>query len=182
MSHNIISVDGATPNVKSEVTSGIQFIQFGQGETPTSPSLTIQKDATFPFYDTSPINTIEGASISTTNDILDSITIPAGKYLVYINIGGTGITTGFNFAQYSMYATTTAPPTGATSTSTGSICTVGPLKYITFSQLYKPSWFHTTTSRTVYILCGNFNSTGTSVSGTNSRYAKNSSLCILKVD
>jgi hypothetical protein len=102
MSHNIISVDGALPNVKSEVTSGIQFIQFGQGETPSSPSIIIAVNQTFPFYDTAPINTIEGASISTTNDVLDSITLPAGRYLNFINVGGTGITT-FNFAVYGMF-------------------------------------------------------------------------------
>jgi hypothetical protein len=53
-------------------------------------------------------------------------------------------------------------------------------KYATFGILYKPSWMHITTQQTVYIRCSNVNPSAT-VTGTNDRYARNSSLCILKV-
>ena len=172
MSHNIISVDGALPNVKSQITAGIEYIQFGQGEIPSSPSITVQAGAIYPFYDTAPLNTIDGATISTTNDILDSITLPAGKYIAYFNCGGVA-TSGPNYAIYNMM--------NSSSAFNGVEMMTGIATYFTIGATYLPNWFHLTSTSTIFCKCSVVNPVSTSYSTTNDRYAKNGSLCILKV-
>ena len=63
-------------------SGGGDLIVFGQGETSAysnSPAASMNAGQTLYAYDTSPINTISGAAINTTNDWLDTITLPAGR-------------------------------------------------------------------------------------------------------
>ena len=172
MSHNILSVDGSQPNVNSEIVAGIQYLQYGQGEIPASPSITVQAGATYPFYDTSPINTIDGATIAHTNNVLDSITLPSGKYIAYFNCGGVA-TSGPNYAIYNIMN-----PSNALN---GVEMMTGIATYFTIGATYLPNWFHLTSQTTIFCKCSIVNPTGTSYSTTNDRYAENGSLCILKV-
>jgi hypothetical protein len=176
MSHNIISVDTDKPDVNTRLYSGIEYIQFGRGETPASPSLTVSVGNNWPFYDTAPINKISGATISTSSDVLTSITLPAGKYVCYVSLGATSITSGYNFALYHIvnssnalcgHESTVGVPFGQTNT---------------IAVTYQPNWINITSSTTINIECRNYNaSSGSSVSTTNARYAETSSVCILKV-
>ena len=68
-------------NVASS-SGGGDIILFGQGETSAysnSPAASMNAGQTLYAYDTSPINTISGATINTTNNWLDTITLPAGR-------------------------------------------------------------------------------------------------------
>ena len=64
---------------------GGKIILFGQGESNSysnSPATTIAVNDTLYAYDTSPINQISGATLNTTNNWLNYITLPAGSYLL----------------------------------------------------------------------------------------------------
>ena len=77
--------------VNANVSGNAAFILFGQGETSNysnSPATALGAGDTLYAYDTGPINTIASATLSTTNDWLNSVTLPAGEYLL---CAGTGI-------------------------------------------------------------------------------------------
>lgn len=68
-------------------SSSIEFIFIGRGESnaySNSPHGTgaITNSSTLYVYDTSPTNTITGATITSTNSWVSSITLPAGNYIV----------------------------------------------------------------------------------------------------
>ena len=76
-------------NVTPSLGSG-DFILFGQGETSNysnSPASNFSAGSTIYAYDTSPVNNISSATLSTTNDWLNSITLPSGKYLLTASVG-----------------------------------------------------------------------------------------------
>jgi hypothetical protein len=71
----------------SSSSSSVEFIFIGRGESSSytnSPNGTsaITGTSDLYVYDTSPTNTITGATISSTNDWISSITLPAGNYIV----------------------------------------------------------------------------------------------------
>jgi len=77
-----------TPVADTAINSGIGHIFIGQGESAlytSSPQGTssITSTSTIYLYDTSPVNTISGATINKTGDWVTSVSLPAGDY--YIN-------------------------------------------------------------------------------------------------
>lgn len=98
-----LQYDGATwENVTPSTGTG-EFILFGQGETnnySNSGASNLNAGQTLRLYDTSPINSISGATLNTTSDWLTSIDLPAGEYLltagVQVEFSATGYF-GFKF-------------------------------------------------------------------------------------
>lgn len=87
MSHNIIEVNGISPNVNGELNlvSTTEYIVFGRGESiaySNSPATGVSSSDQFFFYDSTPINNITGATLSTTNDFLTSASLPQGEYIM----------------------------------------------------------------------------------------------------
>ena len=73
--------------VTSTAASAVEYMFIGRGESSAytnSPNgtNTITNTSDLYVYDTSPTNTITGATISSTNDWVSSITLPAGNYVV----------------------------------------------------------------------------------------------------
>ena len=85
---NFLKYDGSEwASVAGSSIASVEFIFAGRGESSAysnSPHGTGAFTATDDLYvyDTSPQNTITGATISTTNDWINSITLPAGNYLI----------------------------------------------------------------------------------------------------
>ena len=76
-------------NVNPSLGSG-NFILFGQGEASNysnSPASNFSAGSTIYAYDTSPVNNISGATLSTTNNWLNSVTLPSGNYLLTASVG-----------------------------------------------------------------------------------------------
>lgn len=84
-------------NVTPSLGTG-EFILFGQGETnnySNSGAANLNAGTTLRLYDTSPINTISGATLNVTsgsananeNNWLTSIDLPAGDYLLTAGVG-----------------------------------------------------------------------------------------------
>jgi hypothetical protein len=71
----------------SSVSSSVSFIMIGRGEDSSytnSPQSTNQinvNDVIY-LYDTNPRNTISGATITQTNNWVESVTLPIGQYLI----------------------------------------------------------------------------------------------------
>jgi len=70
------------------VGAGIEYFFAGQGESSAytnSPQGTtaISTGNTVYVYDTSPVNNITGATYTATSNWIESITLPAGKYILY---------------------------------------------------------------------------------------------------
>jgi hypothetical protein len=88
MSHNAFSVNGVEPNDQGQITgfsATRQAILIGRGYTntyATSPASSLGAGATLYFFDSSPVNGISGATINSTDGWIDSVTIPAGRYLI----------------------------------------------------------------------------------------------------
>jgi hypothetical protein len=113
MSHLINTINGQEPDATGAFVglTPNQVILIGQGASvnyATSPATGLAAGDDIYLYDTSPTNTIAGATISTTSGWIDSVDLPAGKYhiqaathvefsasgsLVYaINEGGSNVT------------------------------------------------------------------------------------------
>ncbi len=91
-------------NVASS-SGGGDIILFGQGETSAysnSPASSLAAGQTIYAYDTNPVNTISGATLSTTNNWLNSFTLPAGEYLLCAIVACEFSASGYlGFAYYS---------------------------------------------------------------------------------
>ena len=172
MSHNIISVDSTTPDVNSTIQT-VEYIQFGRGESPASPSLSIAVGNVWPFYDTEPVNTIKGATLNITNDELDSIDLPAGKYLVWMNTGAAASgTSGFVWAAYYF--------TNATVQYTTTRSLVGNSGFMTsYADFFLPSYINLSSATRCFARCSQATPSATS---TSSRYATTSCLTILRIE
>lgn len=73
--------------VTVSATAGIEFMFIGRGESDAysnSPhgSGAFTSSSDLYVYDTSPTNAITGATITSTNDWIESVTLPAGTYIV----------------------------------------------------------------------------------------------------
>jgi len=83
---------------------GGEMIIFGQGETSAysnSPAASLAVGQTIYAYDTNPVNTISGATLSTTNNWLNSFTLPAGEYILCAIVACEFSASGYlGFAYY----------------------------------------------------------------------------------
>lgn len=128
MSHNTAVINNKEPNADSTygVLVSTQMILVGRGEAQTydtsGGALTIGSACR--FYDSSPLNTIEGSTLSGSNGWYDSVTLPAGRYLLrgyFSALFSASGSLGFGFYNGSSYvggrayigATATAPTDGA---------------------------------------------------------------------
>lgn len=63
-----------------------QYIIIGRGESDNYSNATASTPSagqTVYYYDTNPVNTISGASINAVNNWVNSVTLPAGKYVIW---------------------------------------------------------------------------------------------------
>lgn len=177
MSHNIISVDNTSPDVNSDFRTQF-YIQFGRGEIPSSPSITLNTGEAYPLYDTAPVNTIEGATINTTNDEFVSVELPAGQYLIYLNAGAVASPTS-NFYWGAYYFTDSPTQINPIAGFVGA----NAVEYMNpYASVYCPSYLNLSSATTCYVKCGNSAGPFRPHTSTNSRYALTSSLTIIKVD
>ena len=109
MSHNVVTVNGASGdrdgNITTTISSAIGEVRIGtngaQGDAYSNSPATALDDSTLYFYDASPVNTISGASISTSSGWIDSVTLPAGRYYIAASFGVTFSASGrFAFQIY----------------------------------------------------------------------------------
>lgn len=88
MSHNTITLNGIEPDVLSAftaVSATRQAVLIGRGYTnaySTSPASSLGANATLYFFDSSPINGIQDATITSSDGWVSQITLPAGRYLI----------------------------------------------------------------------------------------------------
>ena len=88
MSHNIIEVNGISPNVNGELNLAYttEYMVFGRGESVNyseSPATGVSSSDRFYFYDSTPVNNITGASFNTANgNFLVSVELPEGEYIM----------------------------------------------------------------------------------------------------
>ncbi len=83
---------GAWAAATTSPASAVEFIHFGRGESEPyddSPAVSLAAGQVLNAYDTSPTNTISGATVATTattgsggGDWLDSFTLPVGTYRI----------------------------------------------------------------------------------------------------
>jgi len=99
MSYNANKINNTEPQATGAytVTSGATaVISFGQGESDlyaNSGQTLMTAGASFFFYDTAPVNTIEGATVN--SGWINSVTLPAGKYQItwqsHVVFSATGV-------------------------------------------------------------------------------------------
>lgn len=87
MSHNAYKINSIKPTIEGafDVGSGRQMIAIGRGGSAaysSSPASDLTTNSTLWLYDTAPINRIPDASISATGDWIESVTLPAGSYVL----------------------------------------------------------------------------------------------------
>lgn len=85
MAHNTARISGNQADINSAVNVQNNFIVIGQGSSDdysNSAASSFNAGATLYFYDQSPINRITGATITSANDWISSVTLPAGTYLL----------------------------------------------------------------------------------------------------
>lgn len=81
----VIKYDGSNYVNGSAPSGSIEYILIGQGESSAysnSGASSLSANQTLRVYDTSPLNTISGASLTITNDWITNIILPAGYYSV----------------------------------------------------------------------------------------------------
>ena len=88
MAHNTITVNDFKPDISGAIsyTSSTPIILIGRNHSqsydsnPASP--TLAAGSTLYFYDTNPINTISGATLTSSNNWVSGVTLPAGTYVM----------------------------------------------------------------------------------------------------
>ena len=85
-SDQVIKYDGSGWVNASVPAGSANYILIGQGETSaysnSGSGSSLTTNSYLEIYDTSPKNTITGASLTTSNDWTSSVTLPAGQYFV----------------------------------------------------------------------------------------------------
>ena len=111
------------PTANASLTTGVGHIFIGQGESDNysnSPHGTGSFAAgnQIYFYDSSPVNTITGATITSSSGWISSITLPAGDYLLNVKTLFEFSATGY--CSYAVYQVTTKiTPSGVIGESRG---------------------------------------------------------------
>lgn len=87
MSHNTISINDAKPSRDGIISSSLVFSEIRIGgdalsDNYSNSGATTLNGSTLYFYDPSPINNIDGATITSSNDWISSVTLPAGTYIL----------------------------------------------------------------------------------------------------
>ena len=85
MSHNVTTFNDNEPNRDATVTAGTPVILIGSGESnaySNSAASNFNVGSLLYFYDSSPLNEIDGATLTGSNGWFSSITLPAGKYII----------------------------------------------------------------------------------------------------
>jgi len=85
VSHNAFTINGIEPDVNSAISAAIAaVIRIGQGQSAaySSSGGTLAAGSDLFFYDTAPLNTIDGASLNGSGGWYSSVTLPAGSYLI----------------------------------------------------------------------------------------------------
>lgn len=77
------------PTANASLTTGVGHIFIGQGESANYSSSghgtgSFAGGQRIYFYDSSPVNTITGATITSTNGWVSTITLPAGDYFIHV--------------------------------------------------------------------------------------------------
>ena len=90
MSHNVITVEDVEPDRQGDIT-GVPFDAFGEmligqagSDNYSNSGATTLTNTDLYFYDASPVNTITGASITSSSNWVSSFTLPAGRYLINV--------------------------------------------------------------------------------------------------
>jgi hypothetical protein len=85
MSHNISTFNNNEPNRLSEIVASIPYILIGSGESnaySNSAASTLAAGGNLFFYDSSPLNTINSATLTGANGWYYAVTLPIGNYIV----------------------------------------------------------------------------------------------------
>ena len=84
MSHNLYTINDEGGDVVSYHGANLGYIYIGHGEDEAYQGA-YTTGSKIEFYDSNPINTIDGASFTkrTGTNWIQDITLPAGKYLIY---------------------------------------------------------------------------------------------------
>lgn len=87
MSHNAQVINGVEPNALSQYSGVIArpIVLIGRGLTAaysTSGASDLSVNTNVRFYDTSPINSITGATLNGSADWYQSVTLPAGTFFI----------------------------------------------------------------------------------------------------
>jgi len=100
----VIKYDGAGYVNGAAPAGDMEYILIGQGESAaysTSGASSLAANASIEFYDTNPINTIAGATLSnSTGDWYDAITLPVGKYWILTQTRVEFSASGYLVAQW----------------------------------------------------------------------------------
>lgn len=98
------------PTANASLNTGVGHIFIGQGESdnysnsPHGTGSFAVSDQIY-FYDSSPVNTITGATITSSNGWISSVTLPAGDYLFNVKTLFEFSATGYG--AYAVYQNTT---------------------------------------------------------------------------
>lgn len=181
MSHNLYTINNGGGTVLSYHGANLGYIYIGHGEDEAyQGAYTV--GSKLEFYDSNPINTIDGASFTKRagTNWIQEITLPAGKYLIHAYTLQPLIYSTSAYISYLMYIYD-----GATETSNI------PAAFNTFNSdwvngvLYENreasfAFFELTASRTIYFKI-NFVSNGTRSSAGN-RQSKSNFLFLRKIE
>ena len=87
MSHNVTTFNDNEPDRVSDISAGTPVILIGAGESnaySNSAAVNFNSGANLYFYDSSPLNTISGATLTGSSGWYSSVTLPAGEYIVEV--------------------------------------------------------------------------------------------------
>ena len=87
MSHNTYVINGTEPTTTGtySIIQTREMIAVGRGAAAlysTSPATSLGANANLYLYDPTPVNTITSASITLTGSWVESVTLPAGNYML----------------------------------------------------------------------------------------------------
>ena len=111
MAHLLNTIDDVGANRLGEFSSSVtaQMIIIGRGESDAysnSGATSFASGQTLRVYDTNPINTITGASLTSSNNWISAITLPTGVYIVRAFFGAVFTASGelkVNFNSQTSY-------------------------------------------------------------------------------
>ena len=173
MSHNLYTINNEGGTVLSYHGANLGYIYIGHGEDELYQG-SYAVGSKVEFYDSNPINTIDGASFTKRagTNWIQEITLPAGKYLIHAYTLQPLIASIAAYISYFMYiydgVTETAynPPNFATCNSMWVNESQNELREVSFA------FFELTASRTIYfkinqVLSGTRDSAGNRQSKSN---------------